>query len=153
MYYYSTVIAAYCTVMQNCDTVQSSCDNDLWGPLRSPVFRWKGSQFLPTALSHLYVLLVALGNRTLNPTGTLSTDQGTRQITLLWSLPFEGIHVSFQHKLWHKKQDGVHLCLLPALSQNINKLPPQIKGVLSSPQCYHKVKSLNTFGLCLRIAW
>lgn len=102
MYYYSTVIAEYCTVMQDCDTVQSSCDNDLRGTLCSPAFRLKGSQFLQTALSHLYVLLVAPGNRTLNPMGsTLRADQHTRQIVFWWLLTFEGNRFSFQYKPWH----------------------------------------------------
>lgn len=149
MYYYSTVIAEYCTAMQRCDTVQSSCDNDLRGTPCSPAFRWKGSQFVQTASSHLYALLVALGNGTLNSMGsTLSADQGTGQITLWWLLTFEGTHISSQYKL-AQRWDDVHLCLAPALNQSIIKLWAQIKGVLSSPLCCHRVTSLNTFVLYL----
>lgn len=68
MYYYRTLIADYCTVMQNSDTVQSSCDNDLQGTLCSPAFTLEGSKFLQTALSHFNALPVAPGNRTLNST-------------------------------------------------------------------------------------
>lgn len=35
----TAVIVEYCTAMQDCDTVQSSCDNNLRGTLSSPAFR------------------------------------------------------------------------------------------------------------------
>lgn len=113
MYYYRTLIADYCTVMQNCDTVQSSCDNDLQGMWSCPAFRLKGSKFLQTALSHFHALLVAPGNGSQICTNLwgvqssfciLSADQNTSQITdfghweahitLFMPWQWDGAHVS-----------------------------------------------------------
>lgn len=109
-----------CTVMQNCDTVQSSCDNDSQVTLCSPFFRWKCSQLSETALSHLYALIVAQGNRTLNPTGsTLGADQG------IWWMFFGGLsHLKTQYlfpvQTMAQQGHDVYLCRDPALYQSMD---------------------------------